>query len=159
MDFQIGTVKKTQGQVKKHATQCNTKELDQLENALSRVQDLWLKRGIKTGFHLQDKIRNGETEFSYKRAMETMLNPVIVEYNEKSPFFFPSSTCTATVARWKGRSPTSPIRRANSCLRMRKGWALKMNAAPSGSRARTDPSWSSSSRGYWHDASFPGKIW
>lgn len=82
MDFQIGTVKKTQGQVKKHATQCNTKELDQLENALNRVQDLWLKRGIKTGFHLQDKIRNGETEFSYKRAMETMLNPVIVEYNE-----------------------------------------------------------------------------
>lgn len=82
MDFQKGTVKKTQGQVKKHASQCNTKELDQLENALNRVQDLWLKRGIKTGFHLQDKIINGETEFSYKRAMETMLNPVIVEYNE-----------------------------------------------------------------------------
>lgn len=77
----------------------------------------------------------------------------------KSPFSFPSSTYTATAARWKGRLPTSHIRRANSCRRMRKGWALKMNAVPSGSRARTDPSWSSSSRGYWHDASFPGKIW
>lgn len=84
MDFQKGTVKRTQGQVKKHASQCSIKELEQLENALNRVQDLWLKRGIKTGFHLQDKIRNGETEFSYKRAMETMLNPVIVEYNETS---------------------------------------------------------------------------
>lgn len=59
----------------------------------------------------------------------------------------------------EGKITYQPIRRANSCLRMRKGWALKMNAAPSGSRARTDPSWSSSSRGYWHDASFPGKIW
>lgn len=39
MDFQIGTVKRTQGQVKKHASQCSIKELDQLENALNRVQD------------------------------------------------------------------------------------------------------------------------
>lgn len=82
MDFQIGTVKKTQGQVKKHASQFAHKEVEQLYKARDRVKDLWLKRGIKIGFHLQDKIRNGETKFSYELTMKTMLNSTIVEYNE-----------------------------------------------------------------------------
>lgn len=82
MDFQIGTVKKTQGQVKKHASHFTHKEVEQLYKARERVKDLWIKRGIKIGFHLQDKIRNGETKFSYEMAMETMLNSTIIEYNE-----------------------------------------------------------------------------
>ena len=82
MDFQIGTVKKTKGQVKKHASQFAHKEVEQVYNARERVKDLWLKRGIKIGFHLQDKIRNGETKFSYEMTMKTMLNSTIVEYNE-----------------------------------------------------------------------------
>ncbi|WCS66458.1 hypothetical protein [Enterococcus phage DEfc27b] len=82
MDFQIGTVKKTQGQVKKHITQCTPQEKEQLNKAKDRVKDLWLKRGIKTGYHLQDKIRNGETKFSYLRAMEAMMHGEIIEYNE-----------------------------------------------------------------------------
>lgn len=82
MDFQIGTVKKTKGQVKKHASQFTHKEVEQVYNARERVKDLWLKRGIKIGFHLQYKIRNGETKFSYEMTMKTMLNSTIVEYNE-----------------------------------------------------------------------------
>lgn len=82
MDFQIGTVKKTQGQVKKHASHFTHKEVEQVYNARERVKDLWLKRGIKIGFNLQDKIRNGETKFSYEMTMKTMLNSTIVEYNE-----------------------------------------------------------------------------
>lgn len=82
MDFQIGTVKKTQGQVKKHASHFTHKEVEQVYNGRERVKDLWLKRGIKIGFHLQDKIRNGETKFSYEMTMKTMLNSTIVEYNE-----------------------------------------------------------------------------
>ena len=82
MDFQIGTVKKTKGQVKKHASHFTHKEVEQVYNARERVKDLWLKRGIKIGFHLQDKIRNGETKFSYEMTMETMLNSTIIEYNE-----------------------------------------------------------------------------
>ena len=82
MDFQIGTVKKTQGQVKKHCSHFTHKEVEQLYKARERVKDLWIKRGIKIGFHLQDKIRNGETKFSYEMAMETMLNSTIIEYNE-----------------------------------------------------------------------------
>lgn len=82
MDFQIGTVKKTQGQVKKHASHFTHNEVEQLYKARERVKDLWLKRGIKIGFHLQDKIRNGETKFSYEMTMETMLNSTIIEYNE-----------------------------------------------------------------------------
>ena len=82
MDFQIGTVKKTKGQVKKHASQFTPKEVKQLYNAKGSVKELWLKRGIKIGFHLQDKIRNGETKFSYEMAMETMTYSSIVEYNK-----------------------------------------------------------------------------
>ncbi|WPH57039.1 hypothetical protein [Enterococcus phage G01] len=82
MDFQIGTVKKTKGQVKKHASQFTHKEVEQVYKARERVKDLWLKRGIKIGFHLQDKIRNGETKFSYEMTMKTMLSSTIVEYNE-----------------------------------------------------------------------------
>lgn len=82
MDFQIGKVKKTKGQVKKHASQFTYNEVKQVYRAKERVKDLWLKRGIKMGFHLQDKIRNGETKFSYETAMKTMLNSTIVEYNE-----------------------------------------------------------------------------
>lgn len=82
MDFQIGTVKKTKGQLKKHASQFTHKEVEQVYSARERVKDLWLKRGIKIGFHLQDKIRNGETKFSYETTMKTMLNSTIVEYNE-----------------------------------------------------------------------------
>lgn len=82
MDFQIGTVKKTKGQVKKHASQFTHKEVEQVYKARERIKDLWLKRGIKIGFHLQDKIRNGETKFSYEMTMKTMLNSTIVEYNE-----------------------------------------------------------------------------
>lgn len=83
MDFQIGTVKKTKGQVKKHASQFTSKEAKQLYNAKERVKDLWSKRGIKISFHLKDKIRNGETKFSYEMTMRTMLNSTIVEYNER----------------------------------------------------------------------------
>nr|DAH82325.1 MAG TPA: hypothetical protein [Caudoviricetes sp.] len=82
MDFQVGTVKKTKGQVKKHASQFTHKEVKQLYEAKVSIKDLWLKRGIKIGFHLQDKIRNGETIFSYEMAMETMMYSTIVEYNE-----------------------------------------------------------------------------
>ncbi|UYB00594.1 hypothetical protein OLACOIGA_00032 [Enterococcus phage vB_Efa29212_2e] len=82
MDFQKGTVKRTQGQVKKHASHFTPNEVKQLYKAKDRVKDLWLKRGIKIGFHLQDKIRNGETKFSYEITMKTMLNSTIVEYNE-----------------------------------------------------------------------------
>lgn len=82
MDFQIGTVKKTQGQVKKHASQFTHKEVEQVYNARERVKDLWLKRGINIGLHLQDKIRNGETKFSYEMTMKTMLSSTVVEYNE-----------------------------------------------------------------------------
>ena len=82
MDFQIGTVKKAQGQVKKHASQFTHNEVEQVYNARERVKELWLKRGIKIGFHLQDKIRNCETKFSYEMTMKTMLNSTIVEYNE-----------------------------------------------------------------------------
>lgn len=82
MDFQIGTVKKTKGQVNKHASQFTHKEVEQVYKARERVKDLWLKRGIKIGFHLQDKIRNGETKFSYELTMKTMLNSTVVEYNE-----------------------------------------------------------------------------
>ena len=82
MDFQIGAVKKTQGQVKKHASQFTHKEEEQVYKARERVKDLWLKRGIKIGFHLQDKIRNGETKFSYEMTMKTMLSSTIIEYNE-----------------------------------------------------------------------------
>lgn len=45
MDFQIGTVKKTQGQVKKHASQFTHKEVEQVYKARERIKDLWLKRG------------------------------------------------------------------------------------------------------------------
>lgn len=55
MDFQKGTVKRTQGQVKKHASQFTPNEVKQLYKAKDRVKDLWLKRGIKISFHLQDK--------------------------------------------------------------------------------------------------------
>lgn len=83
MDFQVGTVKTTKGQVKKHITQCTAQEKEQLNKAKNRIQDLWLKRGIKTSYHLQDKIRNGETQFSYLRAMEAMIHGEIIEYNER----------------------------------------------------------------------------
>jgi len=82
MDFQKGLVKTTKGQVKKHASQFTAKEVKQVYKAKERIQDLWLKRGIKMGLHLQDKIRNGETKFSYKMTMETMLHSSIVEYNK-----------------------------------------------------------------------------
>jgi len=77
MDFQKGTVKKTQGQVKKHASHFTHKEVEQVYNARERVKDLWLKRGIKIGFHLQDKIRNGETKRGYAER-ETFMEAVEV---------------------------------------------------------------------------------
>lgn len=82
MDFQIGTVKKTQGQVKKHMSQFTPNEVKQVYSAKEHVKKLWLKRGIKISYHLQDKIRSGETKFSYEMTMKTMLNSTIVEYNE-----------------------------------------------------------------------------
>lgn len=82
MDFQIGTKKVTSGQRKKHHSQFSRRESEKIRKAKRHVLDLWLKRGIKTSDHLQVKIRNNETKFSYKRAMECLLNGQVIEYNE-----------------------------------------------------------------------------
>lgn len=80
-DFNVGTVKRTTGQVKKHRSQMTPHEVKRLETQREVILKQWLTRGMKLSEHLKTKLMNGGTRFSHRNAMQSMLKGEIIEYN------------------------------------------------------------------------------